>query len=340
MLALGLTIAPPLARDARAVTTANADAYAIDEDASLLVDAASGMLANDTDDGDAVLCVLSIDVSGLVGSIETYDPDGRFEFAPDPDWNGVTSFAYVVGTSTDARCDAESGAFATVTITVNPVNDAPTANPDSYQSLRDRPLNVAAPGVIRNDGYGDGDRLTAEKVTDPAHGTVTLSPDGAFSYAPADGYVGPDGFSYRASDGINLSPVRVVSITIAALPTAAPSVAPPPPTSSPTAAPPPSPTPTAEASASDEPESLMPSASTGASPGPSPSAAPGEAAADEGGGLSIPILVIGLLLVSLLVFGGAVYLPKLRAGSGGVPDDTGFDTEDGADFEDDHRGRP
>ena len=278
---------------------------------SLVVDA-PGVLANDTDDGGAALCVVDHGYDGLQGTVESWGTDGSFTYAPDPDWNGVTSFTYGARAG-DGECIGDAEAFATVTITVEPVNDAPTARADSFQALRDRTLNVAAPGVLLNDGDVEGDTLVAEKESNPAHGVVTLSPDGAFSYTPNAGYVGPDGFSYRASDGTASSPVRIVSITVTAIPTPAPTIAPTAvPTVDVTPTEGPSPTASADAPASADPfetasASAEPSAGGPlATPGPSIVPAP----VDDAGGLSIPALVVGLLLLSLLAFGGAFLLPK------------------------------
>ena len=311
VLAFGLALAPAAARDARAVATAVDDTYTVDEDTSLIVDA-PGILGNDTDDGEAALCVVDHGYDGLEGVVEAWGTDGSFTYTPDPDWNGVTSFTYGARAG-DGECIGDAEATATVTITVSAVNDAPTARADSFQALRDRTLNVAGAGVLANDDDLDGDPLVAVKESNPAHGSVTLAPDGGFSYTPEAGYVGPDGFSYRASDGTATSPARIVSITVTAIPTPAP-------TTVPTAAPTvdttptegPSPTATAEPPASVEPfESASPSA--GPSAGgplatPSPSIVP--APVDDEGGLSIPALVAGLLLLSLLAFGGAFLLPK------------------------------
>jgi len=310
ILATGLAVAPLVAGDARAVATAIDDPfYTVNEDEVLLVDA-PGVLANDTDSLGGPICVVEVDDSGLEGTLE-WDSDGSFTYTPDADWNGVTTFTYGARAS-DADCAGDpEGPVATVTITVNAVNDSPTAKADSFQALRDRTLNVSAPGVLRNDGDVDGDGLTAQKVSDPAHGIVNLAPDGGFSYTPAAGYVGPDAFSYRASDGTDTSPARGVSITVTALPTAPPNVAPtPPPTAPPSVAPASSPTPSPEASESPAPDvSASPGASVAVSPSPSASLGPADPAAGEGG-LSIPILVGGLLLASLLAFGGAVFVPK------------------------------
>ncbi len=76
---------------------------------------------------------------------------------------------------------------------------APVAHPDSYSALEDFPLNVPAPGLLTNDdanGFPGG--LAAVKVTNPAHGAVTVNSDGSFSYLSAANYNGPDSFTYKA----------------------------------------------------------------------------------------------------------------------------------------------
>ena len=84
---------------------------------------------------------------------------------------------------------------------------------DSFSGLH-APLAAAAPGVLANDSDADGDPLTAILVSGPAHGTVALQPNGAFTFTPAAGFSGTDAFTY-ANDGRD-SNVAVVSIAIAA----------------------------------------------------------------------------------------------------------------------------
>ncbi len=73
---------------------------------------------------------------------------------------------------------------------------------------------VAAPGVLMNDSDANGDVLTAEVVTEPAHGSLSLEPNGSFVYTPAANYNGPDSFTYRASDGQATSDPATVSLTV------------------------------------------------------------------------------------------------------------------------------
>ena len=99
---------------------------------------------------------------------------------------------------------------------VHPVNDPPVAVTDHYSTDEDRTLNIAGPGVLANDSNVDGDTLTAVLVNGPTHGTLTLNPDGSFSYTPSANYHGTDGFTYSANDGtINSTPVTATINVVA-----------------------------------------------------------------------------------------------------------------------------
>ena len=67
--------------------------------------------------------------------------------------------------------------------------------------MRTRCSNVPAPGVLGNDTDVEGDPLTAIKVSDPLHGTLTLNADGSFTYTPNGNFNGNDSFTYKANDG-------------------------------------------------------------------------------------------------------------------------------------------
>ncbi|MDQ3641592.1 MAG: cadherin-like domain-containing protein, partial [Actinomycetota bacterium] len=94
---------------------------------------------------------------------------------------------------------------------------APTATADTYSTNEDIALTVAAPGVLANDSDADGDALTAVKVTDPAHGSVTLNANGSFVYTPTANYNGPDTFTYKASGAGTDSNVVTVTVTVNAV---------------------------------------------------------------------------------------------------------------------------
>jgi VCBS repeat-containing protein len=202
LLAESLTITVTPANDA---PVAVADAYTIDEDTPLVI-AAADLLANDTDlDGDA-LSVTS--VQGAVGGSVSLVA-GTITFTPTAHSFGPAAFTYTVS-------DGNGGsATGTVSITVNPVNDGAVAGADAYTVAEDGTLTVAAlTGVLANDTDVDGDPLTAVLDTGPSNGTLTLNPDGSFTYTPNANFNGTDSFTYRANDGALSSALATVLITV------------------------------------------------------------------------------------------------------------------------------
>ena len=92
---------------------------------------------------------------------------------------------------------------------------SPQSQPDAYRVDQGTVLNVAGPGVLANDVAAADVALTAQVVQGPTHGQLTLRPDGSFTFTPDPGYAGPDGFTYRAAAGANLSDVTAVTLTVA-----------------------------------------------------------------------------------------------------------------------------
>jgi VCBS repeat-containing protein len=108
------------------------DTYAVDEDATLSVDA-PGVLANDEDpDGGSLSAAL---VSSPEHGELTLEADGSFTYTPEPDYNGSDTFVY----------RAEQGEFefqeATVTIEVAAVDDPSPPPPPAGET----PAPPAAP---------------------------------------------------------------------------------------------------------------------------------------------------------------------------------------------------
>src|SRR5262249_1407110 len=75
----------------------------------------------------------------------------------------------------------------------------------------------SASGVLANDTDPEGVPLTAQLVSGPAHGTLTLNANGGFTYVPAANYNGPDEFWYRAFDGVRGSDPTRVTLTVNAV---------------------------------------------------------------------------------------------------------------------------
>ncbi len=120
-------------------------------------------------------------------------------YAPNANFNGADTIAYTVSDGINAPV------AGTTTITVTPVNDAPVAADDA-----------GIVNVLANDSDVDGDALSAELVGAPAHGKVTLNPNGTFVYTPAVGFSGVDSFTYRAHDAAAASNPATVTLVVAA----------------------------------------------------------------------------------------------------------------------------
>ncbi|NCQ69135.1 MAG: tandem-95 repeat protein [Microcystis aeruginosa W13-16] len=172
---------------------ANPDSYILDEDNTLTINT-PGVKGNDTDaENDSLTVNL---VSTVAKGILTLNPEGSFNYTPNTGFVGTDSFTYKVN---DGLADSN---ITTVTLTVNPINDAPVANPDSYNTLRNTTLNIPAAGVLNNDTDTENQPLTAVIETNPSNGNLTLNSDGSFSYTPNTDFVGTDNFTYRANDGL------------------------------------------------------------------------------------------------------------------------------------------
>lgn len=75
-------------------------------------------------------------------------------------------------------------------------------------------MTIPLPGVLSNDTDPNGDTLTAVLVSGPANGTLTLNPNGSFTFVPNPGFIGSDSFTCRASDGSALSLPVTVSLFV------------------------------------------------------------------------------------------------------------------------------
>jgi DNA/RNA endonuclease G (NUC1) len=140
-------------------------------------------------------------------------------YTPAADFHGADSFTFKVN---DGSNDSN---VSTVTVTINPVNDAPTADSQSVSTNSNTPVSVTLTGGDLETAFAD---LVFEVTNGPAHGV--LSGTGAnLTYTPAENYSGPDSFKFVVRDsGDGLSPAitsaeATVSITVND--TVAPSIA-------------------------------------------------------------------------------------------------------------------
>ncbi len=175
------------------------DSENVDEDSNVTID----VLTNDTglEDGGITVSVVSNPANGAV----VINGDNSITYTPNGGFNGNDTFTYEV-CDTDGDCDQ-----ATVTITVNPVDDTPNANDDSESTDEDGILNS---DVSTNDTGLEDTPVNYSVLTDVSNGTLTLNSDGTFTYEPNDGFNGTDSFVYEVCDEDGDCSTATVTITV------------------------------------------------------------------------------------------------------------------------------
>jgi PGF-CTERM protein/PGF-pre-PGF domain-containing protein len=206
--------------------TANDDSATTDEDTSVTVD----VVANDTDpDGDA------LDVSAITngpshGTAQiTGASNDTIRFDPGDDATSDVSITYEVS-------DGNGGTdTATLNVTVDPVNDAPTANDDSATTDEDTLLSVDdgdSADLLESSTDAEGDSLSlsaidgegftsGNTVTLDSGATVTVDDDGGWVYDPngqfealSAGQTDTDSFTYTVADGNGGTDQGTITVTL------------------------------------------------------------------------------------------------------------------------------
>jgi hypothetical protein len=129
-------------------------------------------------------------------------------YQPDSQFNGSDQFTFVVN---DGQLDSIA---AIVRISVSSTPDPPIVTNDSFQGTQGIPFTTG--NVLANDSDPDGDVISVGQfdATTTGGNTVTSNGDGTFIYTPKPAFFGDDTFTYRATDGTNLSTPATVTIHV------------------------------------------------------------------------------------------------------------------------------
>ncbi len=150
----------------------------------------------------------------LVDSIGFFGDEMRITLKPDVP---VTAIETV-----EIEIRATDGVFVatdTFTLSVSPDPDPPMAENDSYNVPVGSQLQIVNPanGLLGNDTDADGDSITVVNFTQPPLGTVTVNPNGTFTYTNESGKADEDTdtFSYQVIDSTGLtSGTATVTLTL------------------------------------------------------------------------------------------------------------------------------
>ena len=204
------------ASDPKTITARNdapiavGDARSTNEDTTLT--SLLSALVNDGDaDGANLAASLVAGFGPTHGTLVQFGSDGTFTYQPNPNFNGTDSFSYKLlgGTWPCSEvprgvCDplvplSADSAGVTVTITVNAVNDRPTANAQFVSTAEGTPKAIT---LTATDIETAPANLSGVITQGPAHGTLTGTwPTYTYTPNPEDAdFNGGDSFRFTVTD--------------------------------------------------------------------------------------------------------------------------------------------
>jgi hypothetical protein len=214
------------------INATNDPPSALDDTATVVEDSTANIidvLANDSDvEGTALTITDPITITPSHGTVSVVG--NKVSYTPDPDYNGIDSLTYQVcdsGTPLPAEC-----AMATLTITVDPVNDLPVVSNGTTTGTEDTTLTLDLP--LFESLFADVDMpnkvMNIRIETLPANGTLML--DGTattgvkeiprsglasnkLTFEPDADWNGTTSFDWKGSDGTDYSAsAATLTITI------------------------------------------------------------------------------------------------------------------------------
>jgi Ca2+-binding RTX toxin-like protein len=218
---------PPVAGD---------DSGAVSEDGPAVT--LGSPLFNDTDPGLDPLTLIEFagvletdggffDTAHLLpsGALLTFTSGGEFIYDPNGAYEGLStgdsttdSFTYTISDD-DGATDT-----ATVTVTINGVNDDPVAGADSAVTPQNTPVDI---DVLANDSDAETfSSLSIASVGAASNGTVAIDDNGTagdasddfVTYTPNGGFTGTDSFTYTLMDSDGGTDVGSVTVMVGANP--------------------------------------------------------------------------------------------------------------------------
>ena len=187
------------------------DAIEVDEGgiATSLTSGALSVLDADSDpEGDPLTAVLF--AYPTHGNLSLSN-NGTFSYSHDGSETTSDSFTY---RANDGDLDSDT---VTISISIEPVNDPPLAVGDAIEVDEGGTATSLTNGVrsvLDGDSDPEGDPLTAELISDPTHGSLSLEEDGTFIYSHDGSETKNDSFTYRVDDGTDLSAITTVTVKI------------------------------------------------------------------------------------------------------------------------------
>ncbi len=221
------------------------EAAALNEDTTRTIanGAAGDLLNNSTDIDGAAPTITGYTIAGVAGTQAVGVPvlisgvgtirinaDGSYSYTPAANVNGAVPL--ITYTVSDGNGGTDT---STLTLTVNPVNDAPVDGNESNTVAEDGALSVpGATGDLLNNATDiDGNPLTISGYTVPGitgtqpvgvdvlipgRGTIRINADGSYSFTPLANYAGAvPVITYTVADGSGGTNTSTLTLTVTAV---------------------------------------------------------------------------------------------------------------------------
>jgi VCBS repeat-containing protein len=193
---------------------ASADSASVLEGGSVVIN----LVSNDGDVEGSVDPASIVITSAPTHGTVSVNANGTVSYQHDGSETAADSFSYTVK-------DAQGLVSAPVSVSVSvtgandlPVVDTGSANFDvatgaySHSTTEDTPVSGQ---VVASDA--DGNPLSYTAGTAPAHGSVTVNPDGTWTYTPGSNFNGSDSFTVAISDGQGGISTATVNVGVTAV---------------------------------------------------------------------------------------------------------------------------
>ena len=175
---------------------ATAQNITLDEDSIQIV-----VLTGSDIDGDTLSYAVTTQPAN--GTLSGTAPD--LTYTPNENYHGTDTFSFTVS---DGTATSEP---ATVSITINAINDTPAATSQSVSLDEDATVAIVLTGEDI-----DGDHLSYTISTQPTNGQLTGEAPN-LTYTPNENYNGTDSFSFTVSDGTAASEPANIDISVNAI---------------------------------------------------------------------------------------------------------------------------
>jgi hypothetical protein len=138
----------------------------------------------------------AVDTAPAHGTLGTFDDDGHVTYTADAD-------APTGSDSMTLHADDAVGSSGPKTFHVNidpDYNRPPVCQQNSFSPRAVRKNTARSLGFTDVCSDPDGDPITFTRMSSPANGTLSAGPAATLTYTPATDYLGPDSFTYTATD--------------------------------------------------------------------------------------------------------------------------------------------